>query len=212
MPPKPRILAIDDEERGVELVRRILRGVARIETATSGEEGWEKLREAEFDLVISDQRMPGMSGVELLGRVAESSPHTGRILLTGYADSLDTVDAINVAHVHAYLNKPCPPDHLRLTVQSVLDRIHTLRENARLASAVDEGDAQASRGPRLAAIARDLVACARAIRTAAQELTQGSPLDPARVGERVRSIDSHGARIESLCGPLLPAEESGATD
>ena len=91
---RTRILAVDDEQRGVELVKRILRSVADVEIAMSGEEGWELLQASDFDLVISDQRMPGISGVELLAKVAETSPDTGRILLTGYADTVDTVDAM----------------------------------------------------------------------------------------------------------------------
>ena len=133
MAEQPRILAVDDESRGVELVKRILRKCAAVETTTCGESAWELLQDHDFDLVISDQRMPGMSGVELLARVAEAFPFTGRILITGYAEAVDTVEAINRARVHAYLNKPCPPNQLSLTVDSVLERVETLRDNARLA-------------------------------------------------------------------------------
>ncbi len=128
----PRILAVDDEVRGVELVGRTLRKLGRIESATSGEEAWERIQAEPFDLVLSDQRMPGMSGVELLSLVAERDPHVGRILLTGYADLGATIDSINKGRVHQYLTKPCPPDQLRVAVASVLEHVRLARENATL--------------------------------------------------------------------------------
>ena len=116
-----RVLAVDDEPRGAQLVKRVLRKMADVELASSGDEAWALFQERPFDVVVSDQRMPGMTGVELLALVAKRAPNTGRILLTGYADSEDTIEAINAARVHAYLSKPCPADQLRLTVKNVLE-------------------------------------------------------------------------------------------
>jgi len=130
---RPCVLVVDDEVRGLELAARILRRRADVALAESGEEALVLTAEQDFDVVVSDQRMPGISGVELLARLAESHPGTGRILLTGYTDMEATVDAINLACVHAYLNKPCPPEHFRLTVDAVLGRVETVRENMRLA-------------------------------------------------------------------------------
>ncbi len=212
---KPRILAVDDEPRGVELVRRILRGVARVETATSGAAAWELLLAGEFDLVISDQRMPGMSGVELLARVADRFAYTGRILLTGYADAVDTVDAINLARVHAYLHKPCTPDHLRLSVDAVLDGVETLRENARLAGelrAREAASAPPARDPArtpLGPIARDLAGCAAAIRSEAREMAAPAAPGGEDVAARAQRIDAEGARIEDLCAQLVAAGPAG---
>jgi len=126
------ILVVDDEPRGVELLARTLRDMGEVHTAHSGDEGWEIAQRTALDLVVADQRMPGMSGVELLGRVADKDERTGRILLTGYADHAATVDAINRGRVHAYLSKPCPPNQLRLTARSVLDGVQLARENQRL--------------------------------------------------------------------------------
>ena len=117
----PRILVVDDERAGVDLLRRGLRGLGEVESAPSGDEGWDRLEASEFDLVISDQRMPGMTGVELLTRVARTRPHVGRILLTAYADISATIAAINEGRVHAYLSKPCSPEELRATAASVLE-------------------------------------------------------------------------------------------
>ena len=138
MPDRPRLLAVDDEVQGVELLARSLRRMGDVHKATSGEEAWAQLEQSDFDLVISDQRMPGMSGVELLARVAERDAHVGRILLTGYADVHATVDAINDGQIHAYLHKPCPPEVLVGTVKSVLERVELARENVRLVGQLRE--------------------------------------------------------------------------
>jgi response regulator RpfG family c-di-GMP phosphodiesterase len=68
----------------------------------------------------------------LLSRVAAAEPHTGRILLTGYADIAATIDAINRGRVHAYVNKPCPPDHLRTVVAMVAGLVAAERRNGAL--------------------------------------------------------------------------------
>jgi response regulator RpfG family c-di-GMP phosphodiesterase len=138
MDSKPRILAVDDEPRGVELIERTLRELAEVDTAATGDEAWERFQAHDYHLVISDQRMPGISGVELLTRVADARPITGRVLLTGYADIAATIEAINRGRIHAYLNKPCPPDQLRMIAGSVLARVRAERENAVLLAELRE--------------------------------------------------------------------------
>ena len=124
-----RILVVDDEPRGVELLVRALRPLGEIVGEADAEAAWARFSDNEFDVVVCDQRMPGVSGVELLARVAAHDDVIGRVLLTGFADFDDTVDAINKARVHAYLSKPCPPAHLLATVRSVLERAQLAREN-----------------------------------------------------------------------------------
>ena len=133
----PSILVVDDEVHGAELLQRTLRGHANVETATSADEAWEIFERGHFDLVISDQRMPGLSGVELLGRIADRDDTIGRILLTGYSDLAATVEAINLGRVHAYLHKPCSPPEIRATVFGVLDRVRLTRENSSLTRDLD---------------------------------------------------------------------------
>ncbi len=124
MDEQARILVVDDESRGVELLVRTLRGMGEVVTADSADRGWEILQGgASFDLVVTDQRMPGMSGIELLRRVATNAPETGRILLTGYTDLEATLDAINQGQVHAYLTKPCTPPEVQEAVREVLVRV-----------------------------------------------------------------------------------------
>ncbi len=202
---EPRILAVDDESRAVELVKRVLRKSAAVSTATSGEAAWELLEDQDFDLVISDQRMPGMSGVELLARVAERVPLTGRILITGYAEAVDTVDAINRARVHAYLNKPCPPNQLSLTVESVLDRVDTLRENARLAGLLrDRATGATCFGKPIDSILEGLSGCVGTLRQEAGELARESGARP-ELAERAGRILGASERADELTEELLEA-------
>ncbi len=211
MQEEPRILAVDDESRGVELVKRILRKCAAVETATCGESAWELLQGRDFDLVISDQRMPGMSGVELLARVAEAFPFTGRILITGYAEAVDTVDAINRARVHAYLNKPCPPNQLSLTVDSVLDRVDTLRENARLADQLrshSQGSSLCSEP--VESMLEALASCVSTVRQEVGALARASEGAPASLAERASRILGASERADELAEELLGAARETA--
>jgi len=132
MADSPRILVVDDEERSVELLVRTLRGLGSVETALSGEHAWELAQQGPLGLVVADQRMPGMSGVDLFARITDLDEHTGRILLTGYADIAATIDAINRGRIHAYLAKPCSPEELQATARALLKRVHLEHEKDRL--------------------------------------------------------------------------------
>lgn len=116
-----RILAVDDEPRNLDAIKRALRSIAKVETATSGDEAWSYFQQRPADMVVSDQRMPGTTGSELLARVAEARPQCGRVLVTGYSDMDATVDAINRGRVHCFIKKPYKP-------QEILERVSTLAE------------------------------------------------------------------------------------
>lgn len=230
MPQPFRILVVDDEPRGVELLSRCLRRLGETETATSGEEAWSLARQGRFDLVVSDQRMPGCSGVELLTRVADQQPHTGRILITGYTDLESTIDAINRGRIHAYLTKPCAPDDLQVTALSVLERVRLARDNERLVADLSEKnraleDALASLAEaqsrvvgseRLAAIGRlvamvvhDLRTPLSLVRSAASELLREGEADRETREELAREVISEVERMQRMCQELLEATRAG---
>jgi response regulator RpfG family c-di-GMP phosphodiesterase len=135
---RPRIMVIDDERRSVELLERTLRRMGFVTTAASGEEAIERMAEDPPDLVITDQRMPGIAGSELLARVAERWPRCARILLTGYSDLEATIRAINEGGVHAYVSKPWKPDHLVAVARGLLERVELERINDRLLRQLSE--------------------------------------------------------------------------
>jgi signal transduction histidine kinase len=215
---------VDDEPRGVELLARCLRPLGTIHSAASAEAGWAIAQSHELDLVVSDQRMPGMSGVELLTRIAEQQPHTGRILITGYTDLGSTIDAINRGRVHAYLAKPCSPDDLRLTARSVLEKLQLARDNDRLVADLSEKNEALERAleslaeaqqrviasERLAAIGRmiamivhDLRGPLTVIRSASSELLREDATDPQEHEELVRDVLEQVERMQRMCEELL---------
>jgi len=153
-----RILVVDDEPRGAELMARSLRKFGTVERAESAEDAWELIQESRFDLVISDQRMPSMSGVELLTRVAERDDSVGRILITAYSDLKAATDAINRGRVHAYLAKPCLPDQLRDCASAILKRTRSSRETGRLLNELKEQNMKLKEAVRVASVASGALA------------------------------------------------------
>lgn len=127
------LLLVDDECHITSSMRRLFRSDGyRILTADSGAAGLEVMARENVDLVISDMRMPGMSGAEFLAQAAMRWPNTVRIVLTGYADLSSTVDAINRGHIHRYVSKPWEDNDLRLTVRQALEQQALRRERERL--------------------------------------------------------------------------------
>jgi response regulator RpfG family c-di-GMP phosphodiesterase len=104
---KHTILAVDDEEGILKALVRLFKSIdIELSTATSGAEALKMLQASQYSLIISDQRMPGMTGVEFLHLSRDISPDSIRVLLTGYADINATVEAINSGAVRYYFNKP----------------------------------------------------------------------------------------------------------
>ncbi len=114
---RPALLFVDDERRVLTSMRAMFRREFDVLLADSGDEALTILREREVHVVISDQRMPEMTGVEFLSMVRTQYPNSMRILLTGYAD-LEAVEAsINESEVFRYLMKPCPTEELKDAVR-----------------------------------------------------------------------------------------------
>lgn len=114
---KMRVLFVDDEERVLAGLRRILRPLHdewEMRFVTSGSAALEALDGDAFDLIVSDVRMPGMDGIELLDRIRDTHPDLIRIILSGYSDQVDTLRSTTVAH--QYLAKPCDAGVIRDTV------------------------------------------------------------------------------------------------
>lgn len=118
---KPIVLLVDDEENILKSLRRTLRrSEVDIVTATSGRDALYIMENTEVDLIISDMRMPEMSGAEFLAEAARLYPNTIRILLTGYADLESTIAAVNEGRISRYLNKPWNDDEIRQVVEENL--------------------------------------------------------------------------------------------
>lgn len=120
------ILIVDDESDILNSLNLVL-GYAEefscnISVAKDADTALAHLKDQEYDLVLSDYKMPGMTGVELLTKVKERYPKTIRMLITGYSDVEIAKEAINMAHVHNYLEKPWDNDDLTLSLYEALRR------------------------------------------------------------------------------------------
>jgi len=133
IPDPPRILIVDDEEAILETMSFTFMDLYEVFTSTDAREGLEILdSKAPVACVITDQRMPGMTGVEFLAEASQRHPETVRIMLTGFADAEATIQAINDGHVYAYVNKPWEPDELKQTVKRAVEHNSLAAENSRL--------------------------------------------------------------------------------
>lgn len=134
MLPKHTILIIDDEKNILNALSRLLKGEDRqIYTAETASEGWEKLKElGGVSLVICDNRLPDLGGIEFLVKVRRSYPDTIRMLITGYPALESAIEAINKGQVHRYITKPWENEELKLIVKQALDYYDVLADNRAL--------------------------------------------------------------------------------
>ncbi len=122
-----KVLYVDDEEGNLMAFRASFRRDFDVQVAKSAEEALAWLEVNRVHVVISDQRMPGMTGAEFLGIVRKRWPDPARLLLTGYSDLQAVVDAVNLGGIHAYITKPWDPTDLKLRVEQAYE-LHALRE------------------------------------------------------------------------------------
>jgi DNA-binding NtrC family response regulator len=115
--PLPTLLCVDDEQYVLTSLLRLFKHDYDVMVAMSGAEALDIVRSRRINVLVSDQRMPGMTGVDLLRQVGELSPSTMRILLTGYSDLNATIDSVNKGEVFRFITKPWKNDVLRFSVQ-----------------------------------------------------------------------------------------------
>lgn len=123
-----KLLIVDDEPANLRLLDRLFSRDFYCLTASSGGEAIELLNQHDVAILITDQRMPNMTGIELLKQTAELRPHMVRILLTGYTDAEALVEAINCGLVDMYLTKPSNNNELKLRVGRALEQYENNRK------------------------------------------------------------------------------------
>lgn len=126
------VLVVDDELRSLETLKRTLDEHFTVFTANSADEGMAVMHNEMVQIVVSDQRMPGTSGVAFLRTVRDQWPDTVRLILSGYTEAEDIITGINEAGIWQYLLKPWHPDQLLLTLQSAGELWRLQQENQRL--------------------------------------------------------------------------------
>lgn len=128
-PKKAKMLVVDDEPDNLDLLYRTFRRDFQVLKAESGVRALELLaQEGEVAVIISDQRMPEMKGTEFLSRTVPEFPDTVRIILTGFTDVEDLVEAINSGQVYKYITKPWDPDELKAVVQRAAETYELLKQ------------------------------------------------------------------------------------
>ncbi len=138
----PTILCVDDEVDNVDALERLFRKKYEVLRATSGIEALELIQGREIAVILSDQRMPNMTGVEFLEKSIETHPDTVRMLLTGYTDIESVIAAINSGQVYRYITKPWDPRDLESAMSRAIER-HQMQvelkvKNKELKKAYDE--------------------------------------------------------------------------
>jgi diguanylate cyclase (GGDEF)-like protein len=125
------ILYVDDEPHNLESFSRAFYDADFVEeviTAATPEEGLRILGERHVSAIVTDQRMPTMSGTEFLSRVIETHPEPVRLILTGYTDVQEIIDAINRGHVYYFVTKPWDAAELKVTLRRALEHYETVQE------------------------------------------------------------------------------------
>jgi CheY-like chemotaxis protein len=126
---KAKMLVVDDEPDNLDLLYRTFRRDFNVLKAESGIQALEVLAaEGEVAVIISDQRMPEMKGTEFLSKTVPKFPDTVRIILTGFTDIEDLVDAINSGQVYKYITKPWDPNELKAVVQRAAETYEVLKQ------------------------------------------------------------------------------------
>jgi signal transduction histidine kinase len=136
------VLVVDDESDVVASVKDLLRLDYKVLGATRAAEGLALLEREPVHVVMTDQRMPETTGVELLAQVRERRPDAMRLLFTGYADIRAVVDAINLGSVYRYITKPWDPDELMAIIREACDRYDLIAERKELMSQLQRKNAE----------------------------------------------------------------------
>ena len=138
--PLPPILYIDDEEDNLTVFYSAFRRNYTIHQATSGAEGLDLMKKHKVHLVIADQRMPEMTGIEFLEKIKHLYPDCIRMVLTGYTDVEAIIQAINKGRVYRYVTKPWNKDELKITIDRALETFNLKQQNRKLFSDLEEAN------------------------------------------------------------------------
>jgi two-component system, sensor histidine kinase and response regulator len=119
---KHRLLIVDDEPDMLDFMERVFRSQYEVVRASSGDEALRLLGQKKFAVVITDQKMPQMTGVELLERIGQRLPYLVKVLLSGFTDVPEIERAMDRAGIHNYVVKPIDSEKLRAAVKEAIER------------------------------------------------------------------------------------------
>jgi len=151
---KPVLLYVDDEPQNLTAFKASFRREYQVLTAQSGQEAIDTLRGQAVQLIIADQRMPGMTGVELFEKILPEFPDPVRMVLTGYSDVQAIIDAINKGQIYYYFTKPWKHEELKLIIDKALESYRLKNENQSLQAEKQELVLKAEREQRARLLAQ----------------------------------------------------------
>ncbi len=132
------VLIVDDEQDNIDAFRFNFKRTFSILTADSGLAALEMLREHDVAVIVTDQRMPKMTGLELLAEAKELQPHAVGIILTAFTDVDVLIESINLGRIYRYITKPWEASELRGVICQAIERFHLTSENARLVEQLEQ--------------------------------------------------------------------------
>lgn len=203
------ILYVDDEVENLEAFRDEFEEYFTIHTAFTGAEGVRVLTQEPIALVLADQRMPVMSGVEVLEQSQKIDPRILRILITAYADIEVVIDSINKGNVYRYFKKPWEHEDIRTGVMRGIEHYHSTRERERLQAEKIENMKKMVRSNRLAAVGTMVSGLVHEIRNPMVAIQSFLQLMPRKMEDRdflmryVRIAQGEADRIEKLLENML---------
>jgi PleD family two-component response regulator len=170
------VLLVDDEPYILPTLKALLAGEFDVLTASSAEEAERLLAARPIDVLLADQKMPRRTGVQLLEWARQHSPHTIRLLMTGYSELDDAVEAINRGHVYYYLLKPWRADDLLQIIRNAADKFHLERRREELLCELQQLNQELER--RVAQRTQDLEEANQLLEQRARELERLALTDP----------------------------------
>src|SRR5256886_6095000 len=190
--PSYRLLVVDDEPLALNLAKRVFESESDIalHSATSAVRALEMAMIHDIDLVITDQRMPEMTGLQFLARVREVRPRALRVLLTAFPDTSVALKAINEGLLYRFILKPWEPEDMRVTVRRALETKRLADEHDRLVNQLKTSYEELIQSERMAALGRLSPAVRRERRTTLRHLLRRAPTPEAGVR---RVLDAEGA-------------------
>jgi signal transduction histidine kinase len=202
------ILYVDDDQSNLVVLKATCAGELNVITASSGAEGLEILSHEEVAVLLVDQRMPGMTGVEVLEVARELYPDTVRILITAFTDLTEAIAAINRGHIRRYLRKPWEPGELKAALREGVEIYQTRRKITELETRLIETERTYALGVVAAGVAHEL-------RNPLAALGMNLELARMRVGAIRGSVEAGQmvdvTVIESLASALQKIETAADT-
>jgi response regulator RpfG family c-di-GMP phosphodiesterase len=203
-----RMLIVDDEQDNLEYLTRVFHKEYELTCARSGKEALEVMRRESFDIIITDQLMPGMSGIDLLKRSLEYSPDAVRIVVTGYPDIETAIASINQGRAFRFFTKPLDSAQLADSVRRALGEVALDSENRRLVDELRaknqmlEGllkEKEAQIGAQVASRTQALDRQIQLLRAALTHDQDSGALTAAAIGERLEEEVTRATRHRHPC-------------